>query len=108
MKRIYLTLLLQCLVFWGFAQFTLKGTVKTEAGERLVGANLTISNGFNGTNTDVSGAYQFKNLKAGTYQLTASFIGYENQTKEVKLTEDQTLDVVLKHDNISGKVESEV
>ena len=100
MKRIYLTLLLQCLVFWGFAQFTLKGTVKTETGERLVGANLAISNGFNGTNTDVNGAYQFKNLKAGTYQLTVSFIGYEKQTKEVKLTEDQTLNVVLKQDNI--------
>lgn len=100
MKRIYLTLLLQCIVFWGFAQFTLKGTVKTEKGERLVSANLTISNGFNGTTTDVNGAYQFKNLKAGVYQLNVSFIGYEKQNQEVKLTGDQTLDVVMKQDNI--------
>jgi len=103
MKRIFLTLLLQCVVFWGFAQFTLKGTVKTEKGERLVGANLTISNGFTGTTTDVNGAYQFKNLKAGVYQLTISFIGYEKQNKEVKLTEDQTLDVVLKQDHIMAE-----
>ncbi len=103
MKRIYLTLLLQCLVFWGFAQFTLKGTVKTEKGERLVGANLTISNGFNGTTTDVNGAYRFKNLKTGVYQLTVSFIGYEKQNKEVKLSADQTLDVVLKQDNIMAE-----
>jgi len=100
MKRIYLTLLLQCLVFWGFAQFTLKGTVKTETGERLVGANLTISNGFNGTTTDVNGAYQFKKLKAGVYQLSVTFIGYEKQNKEVKLTGDQSFDVILKQDNI--------
>jgi len=100
MKRIYLTLLLQCLVFWGFAQFTLKGTVKNETGERLIGANLTISNGFNGTTTDVNGAYRFKNLKAGIYQLTVSYIGYEKQIKEVKLEEDQTIDLVLKQDNI--------
>jgi len=100
MKRIYLTLLLQCLVFWGFAQFTLKGTVKTETGERLVGANLTVSSGFSGTTTDVNGAYQFKKLKAGVYQLSVSFIGYEKQNKEVKVTGDQTLDVVLKSDNI--------
>ena len=100
MKRICLTLLLQCIVFWGFAQFALKGTVKSETGERLVGANLTVSNGFNGTTTDVNGAYQFKNLKAGVYQLTISFIGYEKQSKEVKLTSDQTLDVVLKQDHI--------
>ena len=100
MKRIFLTLLLQCVVFWGFAQFTLKGTVKTEKGERLVGANLMLSNGFNGTTTDVNGAYQFKNLKAGVYQLAVTFIGYEKQIKEVKLTGDQTLDVALKQDNI--------
>ena len=100
MKRIFLTLLLQCVVFWGFAQFTLKGTVKTEKGERLVGANLMLSNGFNGTTTDVNGAYQFKNLKTGVYQLTVTFIGYEKQIKEVKLTGDQTLDVALKQDNI--------
>lgn len=103
MKRIFLTLLLQCVVFWGFAQFTLKGTVKTEKGERLVGANLTISNGFTGTTTDVNGAYQFKNLKAGVFQLTISFIGYEKQNKEVKLTGDQSLDVVLKQDHIMAE-----
>ena len=100
MKRIFMTLLLQFVVFWGFAQFTLKGTVKTEKGERLVGANLMLSNGFNGTTTDVNGAYQFKNLKAGVYQLTVTFIGYEKQIKEVKLTGDQTLDVALIQDNI--------
>ena len=100
MKRIFLTLLLQCVVFWGFAQFTLKGTVKTEKGERLVGANLMLSNGFNGTTNDVNGAYQFKNLKAGVYQLTVTFIGYEKQIKEVKLTGDLTLDVALIQDNI--------
>jgi iron complex outermembrane recepter protein len=100
MKQIYLTLLLQCIVFWGFAQFTLKGTVKTETGERLVGANLTVSNGFSGTTTDVNGAYQFKKLKAGVYQLSVSFIGYEKQNREVNLTGNQTLDVVLRPDNI--------
>lgn len=100
MKRIYLTLLLQCIVFWGFAQFTLSGTVKTETGERLVGANLTLSGGFNGTTTDVNGVYQFKNLKGGVYRLAVSFIGYEKQTNEVKLTGNQTLDVVMKQDHI--------
>lgn len=100
MKRIYLTLLLQCAVYLAFAQFTLKGTVKSDSGERLTGANLMISNSFNGTTTDVNGAYQFKNLKSGNYQLTISFIGYEKQIQEVELTSDQTIDVVLKQDHI--------
>jgi iron complex outermembrane receptor protein len=100
MKRIYLTLLLQCAVYLAFAQFTLKGTVKNDTGERLVGASLAISNSFNGTTTDVNGVFQFKNLKAGNYQLTISYLGYEKQTQEVKLTTNQMLDIVLKQDFI--------
>jgi len=96
MKRIYLTLLLQCAVFLAIAQFTLKGTVKNNTGERLVGANLMISNSFNGTTTDVNGMFQFKNLKPGNYQLAISYIGFEKQTLDVKLTDDQTLDIILK------------
>jgi len=100
MKRIYLTLLLQCAVFWGFAQFTLKGTVKNDTGEWLVGANLTISNSFSGATTDANGIYLFRNLKTGNYQITISYLGYQKQTKEVKLTGDQILDVILKQDFI--------
>jgi len=100
MKRIYLTLLLQCAVFLAIAQFTLKGTVKNDTGERLIGANLAISNSFSGATTDVNGTFQFKNLKSGNYQLTISYIGYEKQTKDVRITGDQTLDVVLKQDFI--------
>ena len=100
MKRIYLTLLLQYAVLMGFAQYTLKGTVKNETGERLAGANLSLSNSFNGTSTDINGAFLFNNLKEGNYQLIISYIGYEKLAKEVKVTVNQTLDVVLKQDNI--------
>lgn len=100
MKRIFLTLLLQCAVLWGMAQFTLQGTVKNEDGERLVGANLAISNSFRGTSTDVNGAFQFKNLKKGNYQLTVSYMGYEKQTNEVNVTGNQSMDIVLKQDHI--------
>lgn len=96
MKRIYLTLLLQCLVFLAMAQFTLKGTVKNEKGEELPGANLLISNSFNGTTADINGAFQFKNLKADDYELAVSFIGYQRQLVEISLNSDQTIHVVLK------------
>jgi len=103
MKRIYLTLLLQCAVFLVIAQFTLKGTVKNDTGERLMGANLMISNSFGGTTTDVNGAYLFRNLKPGSYQLTISYVGYEKQTNEVQLKGDQTLDVILKQEFIMSE-----
>ena len=100
MKRIYLTLLLQCAVLLGFAQSNLKGTVINETGERLSGANLAISNSFNRTTTDVNGTFLFKNLKGGNYQLTVSYMGYEKQTKEVEVIENQTLNFVMKLDHI--------
>lgn len=103
MKRIFLTLLLQCVVFWGFAQFTLKGTVKNGEGERLVGANLSVSNSFGGTTTDANGAFQFNHLKRGNYQLTISFIGYERQTREVSVIADQSIDIVLKEETIMAE-----
>ncbi|HAQ21495.1 MAG TPA: TonB-dependent receptor [Prolixibacteraceae bacterium] len=96
MKRIYLTLLLQCAVYLAIAQFTLKGTVKNETGEKLTGANLIISDSFNVTTTDVDGMFQFNNLNAGNYQLAISYVGFEKQTLEVKLTGDQTLNIILK------------
>ena len=96
MKRIYFTLLLQCTFFLAIAQFTLKGTVKNDAGERMNGANLSILNSFTKTRTDANGYFQFKNLKAGNYQLTITYVGYEKQTVEIKLTEDKILTIILK------------
>jgi len=103
MKRIYLTLLLQCMVFWGFAQFTLKGTVKNNDGESLVGANLSISNNFSRAITDVNGAFQFTNLKKGSYELTITYIGYERQTKEVMVNQNQSVNIVLKQEEIMAQ-----
>ena len=103
MKRVYLTLLLQCAVFLAIAQFTLKGTVKSETGERLIGANLAVLNSFSGTTTDVNGNFQFKNLKPGNYQLAVSYIGYEKLTREVKLVGDQVLELVLAQENIMAE-----
>ncbi len=100
MKRMYLTLLLQCAVFMAIAQFTLNGTVKSDAGELMNGANLSILNSFNGTRTDANGFFQFKKLKAGNYQLTISYVGYEKQTREMKIAGDQTLDIILKQNFI--------
>lgn len=100
MKRIFLSLLLQCVVFIAFAQFTLKGVVRNEAGEGLPAANLMISNSFHGTTTDEHGAFRFANLKPGNYTLTVSFIGYRKLVSTVELKADKSLELVLKQDHI--------
>lgn len=103
MKRIIFTLLMQCAVLLAVAQFTLKGTVKNETGERLVGANLLISGSFTGTTTDVNGAFEFRNLKVGNYQLTVSFLGYEKQILDLNLSGNQNLEIALKPDYIMAE-----
>jgi len=69
---------------------TITGKVadKTEA---IPYANVVITDTnqktITGTTTDDTGFFSLK-LKAGTYKLTVSFIGYKNVTREVKLTKD--------------------
>ena len=77
--------------------------MKSETGERLIGANLAVLNSFSGTTTDVNGNFQFKNLKPGNYQLAVSYIGYEKLTREVKLAGDQVLELVLAQENIMAE-----
>ncbi len=96
MKKLTLVLLLQFAVVFAFAQFSLKGTVKNEAGERLPGTSVVIAGTFQGASSDLNGNFEFKNLKGGTYSLQFSFIGYESQIVKVELSGNKVLDVVMK------------
>ncbi len=58
---------------------TISGTVK-ENGVPLIGA--TISTADDGTTTDVNGKFSFS-VPAGTYKVTASYIGYTPQTVSI-------------------------
>jgi len=100
MKRICLTLLMQVVVYLAFAQYSLKGTVKNESGELLSGANLSLTNSFVKVSSDVRGFYEFKNLKAGNYEMSVSFMGYAKQTVQLKINSDLVHDVILQSADI--------
>jgi len=73
-------------VFQGaiFAQVTGKiaGTVlDSESGEPLPGVNVQIEGTIFGGATDLDGDYYIINIPVGTYDLTASFIGYQSVVK---------------------------
>ncbi|MBX2924326.1 MAG: TonB-dependent receptor [Chitinophagaceae bacterium] len=64
---------------------TVKGYVRDESGEPVVGATITVKNnktGFTGgTQTDSTGLFQFHSLADGEdYSFAVSFVGYETQT----------------------------
>jgi len=96
MKKVGLLLLLsQFFAVFAFAQYPLKGTVKSEKGEILAGAAVFLKNTFQGTITDASGKFQFKNLKAGNYQMTVSFIGYDSKQLDVTVPAEKEVNVTL-------------
>ncbi len=98
MKNSIVLFCLLCFIPGLYAQdlFTISGHVTdAESGEELIGATLFITNMSNGTATNTYGFYSLT-LPGGTYQIGASYIGYESQRFSVDLTEDQTVNVELK------------
>ena len=74
-----------------FAQtFAIKGKlVDKTTGEPLIGAGVQVVNGdvSTGAQTEVNGSYKFENIKPGTYQVTATYVGYNSITEKVTITD---------------------
>jgi outer membrane receptor protein involved in Fe transport len=84
-----------------FAQIKVSGKVTDQkTNEQLIGAIVKI--GEAGAVTDENGAYMLQIQKGGSYQVTVSFVGYENLSKKITLTEgaDVTLDFPISEGNL--------
>jgi TonB-dependent receptor len=86
MKKILPLLLLFVLTSLSFSAIaqTIRGNVAdAKTSETLVGATVHIQKGttYFDTNVKLDGSYTFKNIPAGVYKLTVSFVGYK-KTKE--------------------------
>lgn len=63
-------------------------------GEALVGANVLVVGTSLGAATDVNGEYTILNLNAGTYEVKASYIGYQTITQtNVRVNTDLTTEL---------------
>ncbi|WP_233587563.1 TonB-dependent receptor [Parabacteroides sp. AF18-52] len=74
---------------------TIKGVVKDATGETVIGANVSVLGTTTGTVTDVEGNFSLKVPVGATLKI--SFIGYKDFT--VKITNQQSLDVILQDDS---------
>jgi iron complex outermembrane receptor protein len=99
---VVLVILVNFLPTKAFAQTaTLRGTVSdAETGEFLPGANVVLSSAEIKTGTAVpsTGVFEVKNLPAGTYTITVSFIGYEKYIQKglvLDSGETRSLDISL-------------
>ncbi|NIV94891.1 TonB-dependent receptor plug domain-containing protein [candidate division KSB1 bacterium] len=82
-RKFFFMMLLLLVPGWLLAQTTgkIRGTVMDrETGDALPGANVQIEGTTLGAATDVNGNYRIIRIPAGTYALTASFIGYQDVT----------------------------
>lgn len=90
MKLNYLLLLCS---FLGYAQqqYQVNGVV-TSGGETLPFANIYINNTVKGTTSDENGRYTIDQLAPGTYEVVASFTGFNTIKKEIKV-QDKSLNL---------------
>ena len=74
---------------------TISGTVTdAESGEPLPGVNVMIVGTTQGAATGAQGQYTISGVEVGTYDLEASFVGYETTTKSgVEVSEGETTTV---------------
>lgn len=83
MIRIQLIILFSVLSLYGTSQNTISGVVTdAETGETLIGANILIEGTTIGTVTNINGLYSLT-IKNGSYTLVVSYVGYEDQQKQV-------------------------
>ena len=77
-----------------FAQsMTVKGVVKDDAGDPVIGASVLVKGTTNGTITDFDGNFELKNVQQGA-NIEISFVGYQTQVVKAK----SSLSVIMKED----------
>ncbi|MGM0624495.1 MAG: TonB-dependent receptor [Bacteroidota bacterium] len=97
MKRSLIFFLLSFFITAGFAQkHTISGYVRdAETGEELIGANVSVEGQNIGATTNAYGFYSLT-VPDGKYNLSYSFIGYQEEKVDENITSDKKLNVDLK------------
>lgn len=81
-----------------FSQGTLEGQViDSETDEPLPGVGILINELERGTSTDTEGNFTLTDLEAGSYQVEVSFVGYQAETHDVTISDNEitTLNISL-------------
>jgi len=97
MRNLYLTILVLSLSVHSIAQqkYSLSGFVRDSLSrETLIGSSVTVKGENRGANSNAYGFYSLT-LPAGTYVLSASFVGYLPQEFEVTLDGNMPLNISL-------------
>ena len=93
----FLSILLFFLVgFFGYTQVTITGVISDEKGLPIRDAHVHIAN--KTTSTDNNGSYRLSGIPKGKQKLYISFIGYSAIEETIEISNDLTLNRLLKFD----------
>lgn len=62
-----------------FSQSNLKGKITDQNNQTVIGATVSIEKLGSSTDTDLNGDYMLSNIKAGTYSVTVSMLGFQSK-----------------------------
>ncbi len=97
MSKLTATLIVLFISINIFSQTTITGVVRDGKGETLPGANIYFQGTYEGTSSDVNGAYSIETKLKGTQILLVEFLGFESIGKELLLDDKNIqLDFTLK------------
>ncbi|MVT08487.1 TonB-dependent siderophore receptor [Chitinophaga tropicalis] len=73
----------------------IKGIITTNDGKPASGVSVQLKGLKKQAITEENGTFHFRNIKPGTYELEATYVGYEKQVQSITVTEDKTLEVSI-------------
>ncbi len=89
-RRILLLLAIALSMTIPAAAYTVKGKVLDENSDPMLQASVRVltpdSTLVKGVLTDINGAYSISGLKAGNYIVETSFVGYDNSSRNIRIT----------------------
>jgi TonB-linked SusC/RagA family outer membrane protein len=74
----------------GSGSLQVRGNVKSESGEPLSGASVTLRGTKSGGVTDSHGQFEIRGVSAGNYVLQVSFVGYQVYETDISVSTDLT------------------
>jgi len=91
MKTLF-TLVILVSPFFAMGQKTVKGTIKSNTKEALIGATIQVAGQSNGAVTDTNGVFQLENVAANEL-LIVSYLGYKTDT--ISPVFDSEMEIIL-------------
>lgn len=92
--------LLLCTFFWSITNITassIEGVIK-QAGsnELLPSVHVKLNGSDQATVTDNQGFFKFKNIKAGKYKITTTYIGFKDYSIDIEIRDNKDLTLIIK------------